>query len=202
MAIPTYARIMPIVVVVPVKSFRLGNRRLANFLDDNQRASLGRGLATHVAEIAEDAGTLPVFVTADPDVATWATGLGFPSLPDPGSGLDDAATAGVEWAGNSMSRWIVLHSDLPLLDENDLRALTTQDGDVIAPSADGGTSAISATHPIRFAYGPGSFHRHLARLDSPTIVARRGLLHDVDSPGDLESALRHPKGKWLGNTVR
>jgi 2-phospho-L-lactate guanylyltransferase len=150
-----------------------------------------------VAETVEEAGLLAMFVTGDPDVAAWATSTGFPSLPDSGQGLNAAAAAGVEWASQSKSRWIVLHSDLPLLNIEDLRALTQLDGDVIAPSSDGGTSAISARQSIEFAFGPASFHEHLARLDSPQIVIRQGLLLDIDTPDDLASALSHQRGRWM-----
>lgn len=195
--IPSYARIVPTVVIIPVKSFRLGKQRLASALDDAQRSRLGRALATHVAETVEEAGLLVMFVTDDPEVAAWATSAGFPSLPDPGQGLNAAAAAGVEWADLSKSSWIVLHSDLPLLRAEDLRALATTRADVIAPSSDGGTSAISARSSIEFAFGPASFHKHLPQLHSPTIVARTGLLLDIDSPSDLASALAHPRGRWM-----
>lgn len=195
--IPSYARIVPTIVIIPVKSFRLGKQRLASALDDAQRSRLGRALATHVAETVEEAGLLVMFVTDDPEVAAWATSAGFPSLPDPGQGLNAAAAAGVEWADLSKSSWIVLHSDLPLLRAGDLRALATIRGDVIAPSSDGGTSAISARSSIEFAFGPASFHKHLPQLHSPTIVARTGLLLDIDSPSDLASALAHPGGRWM-----
>ncbi len=188
---------MPTVVIIPVKSFRLGKQRLASALEDEQRSRLGRALATHVAETVEQAGLLAVFVTDDPDVAAWAMSTGFSPLPDSGQGLNAAAATGVEWATQSKSRWIVLHSDLPLLQTEDLRALTQPDGDVIAPSSDGGTSAISARRPIEFAFGPASFHKHLARLDSPQIITRRGFLLDVDSPDDLTSALSHQRGRWM-----
>ena len=135
---------VPTVVIIPVKSFRLGKQRLASALDDAQRSRLGRALATHVAETVEEAGLLAMFVTGDPEVAAWATSSGFPSLPDPGQGLNAAAAAGVEWADRSRSTWIVLHSDLPLLQAEDLGALANTRTDVIAPSSDGGTSAISA----------------------------------------------------------
>ncbi|MFV1962329.1 MAG: NTP transferase domain-containing protein, partial [Acidimicrobiia bacterium] len=158
---------------------------------------LGRARATHVAETVEEAGMLAVFVTDDPEVAAWATSTGFPSLPDPGQGLNAAAAAGVEWAAQSSSIWIVLHSDLPLLQAEDLRVLADARTDVIAPSSDGGTSAISAGHSIEFAFGPASFHKHLPRLDSPRIVARLGLLLDIDSPADLSSGLSHPRGRWM-----
>ena len=133
---------VPTVVIIPVKSFRLGKQRLASALDDAQRSRLGRALATHVAETVEEAGLLAMFVTGDPEVAAWATSSGFPSLPDPGQGLNAAAAAGVEWAARSRSAWIVLHSDLPLLQAEDLGALANTRTDVIAPSSDGGTSAI------------------------------------------------------------
>jgi 2-phospho-L-lactate guanylyltransferase len=188
---------VPTVVIIPVKSFRLGKQRLASALEDGQRSRLGRALATHVAETVEQAGLLATFVTDDPDVAAWAASTGFPSLPDSGQGLNAAAAAGAEWASQSKSRWIVLHSDLPLLHSEDLRALTQPDGDVIAPSSDGGTSAISARRSIEFAFGPASFHKHLARLDSPEIITRRGFLLDVDSPADLASALSHQRGRWM-----
>ena len=184
-------------MIIPVKSFRLGKQRLASVLDDVQRSRLGRALATHVAETVEEAGLSAMFVTDDPEVATWAISAGFPSLPDPGQGLNGAAAAGVDWADRSKSSWIVLHSDLPLLQAEDLRALADTRTDVIAPSSDGGTSAISARRSIEFAFGPASFHRHLPQLVSPRIVARTGFLLDIDSPSDLASALSHPRGRWM-----
>jgi 2-phospho-L-lactate guanylyltransferase (CobY/MobA/RfbA family) len=90
--------------------------------------------------------------------------------------------------------------DLPLLDVGDvsvLREAVASGRDVIAPSSDGGTSAISSTDAVLFSFGAASFHRHLPRLTDPVIVARVGLLHDLDSGKDLRSALRHPKGHWL-----
>jgi hypothetical protein len=33
------------------------------------------------------------------------------------------------------------------------------------------------------------------------IVARTGLLHDLDSLGDLESAMEHPEGQWLRGLI-
>lgn len=189
---------MPTIAVIPVKSFATGNQRLAPKLGETERASLGRSYAAHVAETAESAGLLPLIVTADTDVAAWATSLGFPSIPDPGEGLDAAAAAGVVWSLQTRSRWIIVHSDLPLLEPADLEALIAAPGDAIAPSADGGTSAISAAGPMEFTYGPGSFHRHLARLENPRIVTRLGFLHDVDSPADLESVQSHQRRMGAG----
>ena len=178
--------------------------RLADAIAQEQRADLGRALATRVAETVETSGLLPMFVTGDPDVAGWAASLGFPSIPDSGEGLNAAAAAGADWAMHSRSRWLVVHSDLPMLGVDDLTALeepSQQGMDVIAPSADGGTSAIGSEHQIEFAFGPGSFHKHMARLRAPRVIATTGLLHDIDHPPDLESALNHPLGRWLGEVI-
>lgn len=187
-------------VVIPVRSFRLGKTRLGGAVGEDRRVRLGRALTFRVASAVETAGLLPLVVTADAEVATWATAEGFPSLPDPGSGLDDAAAAGVEWAEMSHSSWIVLHADLPLLESRDigtLAALLAEGFDPIAPSSDGGTSAVGGREGFAFSFGEGSFHRHLTRLASPKVVTSPGLLLDLDSPADLAAAVAHPRGRWL-----
>ena len=35
------------------------------------------------------------------------------------------------------------------------------------------------------------------RVPDARVVTRRGLLHDLDTPADLESARRHPLGEWI-----
>lgn len=191
-------------MIIPVKSFAMGKRRLSGVVDAATRARLGRGLAGHVAATVAATGLTPLIVTADPDVAEWSTRAGFPSLPDPAAGLDEAARAGVEWVRSLSSPWMVLHSDLPLLSSGDVRALIStldRDGGVIAPSSDGGTSAIGSREVIGFSFGASSFHRHLRRLGHPGVVTRPGLLLDVDSPADLLAAGATARGGWLADLV-
>lgn len=191
-------------VIIPVKSFTMGKRRLAAAIDAGTRASLVRGLAERVASTVASIGLTPLIVTAEPEVAEWSTRAGFPSLPDPGTGLDEAARVGVEWVRNLSPGWMILHSDLPLVDAADVRALVSgleTRGEVIAPSADGGTSAIGSREVFPFSFGLSSFHRHLRRLDQPAVLARPGLLLDLDSPLDLQSAATTARGKWVGELV-
>lgn len=190
---------MPTVAVIPVRSFSLGKQRLSDALTPVQRSKLGRAMVEHVSTAAIDSGLIPVLVTADTEVATWAAGQAIPSIPDPGEGLDAAAAAGVRWAGRSGSQWMILHSDLPLLTPGELEQfVAAADGAAaIAPSSDGGTSAITSDQEIEFAFGPGSFGRHLAKMAMPSIVALTGLLHDIDSPSDLAAARAHPRGVWI-----
>lgn len=191
---------MPTIVIVPVKSFALGKQRLSGVLDPATRAALGRGLAEHVATTVVSVDLMPLIVTADADVAEWATLAGFPSVADPEQGLDVAADTGAAWARESGSNWIVLHSDLPLLSSSDISALEMpldRSRPVIAPSSDGGTSAIGSSELVAFSFGISSFHRHLTMLDDPAIVATPGLLLDMDSPADLKAALSTPRGEWM-----
>ena len=190
---------MPTVAVIPVRSFALGKQRLSDALRPDQRSRLGKAMVEHVSNVVIETGLIPVLVTADPDVATWAAGQGIPSIPDNGEGLSAAAARGVDWAVRGGSHWLILHSDLPMLTSIELQAFVAaiDTGDAIAPSSDGGTSAISSSREIQFAFGPGSFSRHLARLAEPSVVVRPGLLHDIDSPADLAAARAHPLGRWL-----
>lgn len=192
---------MPTVAVLPVKSFSLGKGRMAGPLADDERSSLGRALAEHTADVAVEAGLIPLLVAGDGEVAEWALGHGLPVIPDTGEGLDAAAAAGVEWAIGSASDWIVVHTDLPLLTPDELTDVVvsvTTGAVAIAPSADGGTSALAGSGPATgFAYGPGSFQRHLACNPGAVIVVRLGLLHDVDTYPDLVAARSHDRGAWL-----
>lgn len=190
--------------MVPVKSFSSGKERLAAALDPGSRAALVRAMADHVISVTESAGLLPVLVTESADVADWGAGRGLPSVPDPGLGLNAAAEAGIGWARSTGSSWMVLHADLPLLRPQDLEAMAralAKGADPIAPSADGGTSAIAGREPPALSYGPGSFHRHLPRLANPRVVVRAGLAHDIDNPADLASAREHPNGAWLNRVL-
>jgi 2-phospho-L-lactate guanylyltransferase len=191
---------VPTVAILPVKSFRLGKGRMAEHLSVEERSDLGQRLTERTATLAIDAGMVPVLVAGDGDVAAWALRLGMPSIPDPGQGLSTAAESGVQWANASNSPWMVVHVDLPLLRLGELEeavALLGEAGFVIAPSADGGTSALGGHGPATFSYGPGSFQAHLARFPGARVITRLGLLHDVDSLADLISARRHPRGLWL-----
>jgi 2-phospho-L-lactate guanylyltransferase (CobY/MobA/RfbA family) len=166
---------------------------------------LGRALAEHTANLTVEAGFLPLVVAGDAEVADWALFHGFLSIPDNGSGLDNAAHRGTLGADETGSPWLVIHADLPLLTISDLAALEeslAEHGKVLAPSADGGTSVMGArgVH-YRFSYGPGSFRRHLALYPTAGIVALPGLLHDVDTYADLLSARNHPGGAWLAGAM-
>lgn len=190
--------------LIPVRSFEGAKGRLARAISTEQRSTLMSQLTERTIGAAEDAGLLPAIITSDPDVTAWSIDRGLIIVTETGPGLNRAATDGVEWARSMGLEWVVLHGDLPLVIPEDLQSLVgpIEGGEaVLAPSSDGGTTAISSPDPLTFSYGPGSFHRHLAALTGPKVISRTGLLHDLDSPGDLDSAKSHPRGKWLATLI-
>ena len=125
---------------------------------------------------------------------------GYNVLADPpGGGLDAAAHEIVRYA--EVRPWLILHSDLPCLTSTEVGAALDLLGSgrrVLAPSYDGGTSALGGLGPFRFSYGVASFHRHLHSGSPPAVLSSLGFQLDIDTPADLAVARRHPRGAWLG----
>ena len=182
-------------VLVPVKAFADAKVRLAPALDPTRRADLARTMATGVVHAA---GDLPVWVVCDDEaVARWAEEVGATVLWMPRRGLNLAVTEGVAaLAAAGVARVVVCHADLPAavrLDHlvPDDPAATTM---VVVPDRRrDGTNVVSlpTRSGFRFAYGAGSFERHLAearRLGLEVeVVDDPGLSWDVDLPEDLPS---------------
>jgi 2-phospho-L-lactate guanylyltransferase len=145
------------------------------------------GRAVHAAVEADTAVTI---VTPDPDVRRWAETLDAAWIGEPApGGLNAAAAAGVTTADGAP--WLVIHADLPAITPTDVAvgAALAAAGTVLAPSHDGGTSLVGGVAPsFPFAYGPGSFFRHLtATAGHATILVRPGLALDLDAPRDLDA---------------
>ena len=146
-------------------------------------------MATHVVR---SAGSLPVAVVCDDrEVAEWASGEGASVIWAPERGLNGAVQEGVAvLASRGMSRVVVAAGDLPLA--TDLAWAARFLGVTIVPDRHHeGTNVIAVPSHcgFRFAYGTGSFLRHLEearRLDLPVrVVHSSPLAWDVDLPEDL-----------------
>jgi 2-phospho-L-lactate guanylyltransferase len=183
-------------VVIPIRAFALGKARLAQELDPDERAALGRRLAVQVVRAASGLPTL--IVSSDTEVRKWADDLGLSAIDDPGS-LDAAARTGRTWlAARGCNRVVVAHGDLPFA-----RTFSgvARDGSrpivaLVPCHRDDGTPVLSVPVDVdfEFAYGPGSFRRHAAetrRLGLGLRVLRdRNLAFDVDVPDDLDALTR------------
>lgn len=178
-----------------MRGFADAKQRLAGELTALDRGQLMQEMAEGVVRAAHPAPT--AVVSSAPEVVAWAESLGLIVIGDPGS-LDGAAAAGLTWArSESAARVVVAHADLPLV--TTLADLTAPGpapvAVVVACHRGDGTPLLSlpTDAPFRFAYGVGSFARHVAEaerlglevvqlLDDPT------LRHDVDAPEDLQAA--------------
>ena len=190
-------------VALPIRSFRDAYRRLARSYSPDERAALARALAVHTTRTVLRAGVTPNIVTSAKEVREWAMAGGFRVVTDPpGGGLDGAADRAVRLAAGRP--WLILHSDLPCLspDEVLLALEVVRAGErALAPSYDGGTSALGGRGRHPFRYGAASFHRHLTAGPPPRVITSLGFLLDIDRPQDLAAAARHPRGAWLADSA-
>jgi 2-phospho-L-lactate guanylyltransferase len=183
--------VAPHAVVVPIRSFAGAKSRLAAVVSADDREALARDLATRLVTAA---GAVPLLVVSSaPEVKAWAADLDLEVVHDPGS-LDEAAAYGRHLlAARGHGRIVVAHADLPLVRTLDpvvtdgRRPVVT----VVPCHRDDGTPVLSLPPgmPFRFAYGPGSFRRHLEeavrRGAAVRVVRDPALRHDVDEPADL-----------------
>ncbi|MCL1593079.1 MAG: NTP transferase domain-containing protein [Actinomycetia bacterium] len=178
-----------IVAVVPIRDFA-GMTRLATVLTGDQRRRLSERLAAGVLDATIEAGLRPLVVTSSKVVWRWAVSRSIPTCDDSGDGLSAAAATGIACGGDRP--WIVLHADLPLATASAIRSIAdaSQHSAVIVPSQDGGTSVLSGYGRFPFAYGPGSFHRHLASVPTARVMVLPALSIDIDTPDHLEALPR------------
>ena len=188
MTMTTHDRQVLTGVLIPIRSFEDALSRLNGVLDHEGRVRLMRTLAQRVLEAAKG---LPVWVvTDDPEVAEWASHQGAVPLGVERSGLTESVSAAFEvMRRGGFDRVIIAHADLALVDD-----LTGMDGPGISIAPDrhrdgSNVMCIPADSGFRFAYGPGSFDRHVAearRLGLPVrVVDDPTLAIDIDEPADL-----------------
>jgi 2-phospho-L-lactate guanylyltransferase len=150
-------------------------------------------VAKATLDAAAGTGAEVAVVTADADVAKWSAALGVSVILEPSApgGLDQAAASVARRALEIQLPWVIAHADLPLVESRDFEAVADalpEGGIVLVPSHDGGTNVLAGNvTTFEFAYGPGSFQRHLAAAASlpHRIVVRPNLALDLDTPDDL-----------------
>lgn len=162
------------------------------------RTSLNRMMFTHVLAQAQSTGVLTggCVIGRDPGVMVQVSWPAAEFVQEVGCGLNRALRQGRQVAlARGAEAILVLPADLPFLTEQDIRQLykmgVSGNGVVIAPSRDGGTSALLLRPPtvIDFAFGVNSFAMHTGMaytsgtpyqtLESPTLAL------DIDHPTDL-----------------
>lgn len=188
MASPPVSEEPATAVVVPIRSFEGALSRLEHVLGRSGCRDLMRAMAGRVVAAAEG---LPVHVaTDDAEVAAWAADLGARVVTAGRPGLNIAVSAAVDrLAAAGVERAVVAHADLALA--RTLRPAVGP-GLVIVPDRrrDGSNVVcVPSGCGFRFAYGPGSFARHLSEAQrlqlAVTVVEDAALAYDIDHPEDL-----------------
>lgn len=185
-------------LVVPVKRLNEAKSRLSH--DVAVRRAVATALAEWTIGLAvECLRTDAIYVvTEDEDVKAMAQSRAVQVVPDPGTGLNDAADAGLRRARLEHPEIAagVLVADLPWLTAGELRwlihAVAGTDRPLLVPDLDGdGTTfvAVPAERHVPMVFGEKSasqFHRLGCEVlrDAPP-----GLRSDLDSPDDLARLL-------------
>ena len=189
MGVPAELGGAPSAVLIPVKSLVDAKLRLSGALDPAARMGFARSMAQHVVA---SAGPVPTFVVCDNDeIATWARDVGATVLWRPDRGLNGAVNDAMAALGEAeIARVVVAHADLPFA--RDLHSFADFAGVTLVPDRHGDGTNVCSVNPasdFAFAYGAGSFRRHLAEAQRCGLAVRvihsRRLGWDVDRPDDL-----------------
>lgn len=191
-----------LVAVVPLRSPGHGKTRLAPVLARDSRAALAGAMLADVVGALRAAGVDLVVAAGGAAAASAASALEADTIMD---AVDVTSLDGaIEHARRRLApleALLVVQADLPTITSDDVSALVEgDDAVVIAPTDDGGTSALLRRPPtvIRTAFGPGSggLHRRLAEAAgiTPRLVHRPGLALDIDVLDDLRRLRSQPVG--------
>ncbi len=185
---------MRLAVLVPVKRFTAAKGRLTDVLADGDRARLAEWLASGVLDIVAE---IPTFVACDDhQVAEWASRMGAQVIWGAGLGLNGAVDDGVDHiVACDYDHVLVSHADLAL--PGTLLDVAREGCITLVPDRrHDGTNVMSfpAAHPLRAAYGGGSFTRHLEQalaVGSVPVEVRADpyLSLDLDTARDLAHPL-------------
>lgn len=190
---------MKLWLIVPVKPLNEGKSRLADTLTPHQRAELMRSMLQHVLDQANAAASLHEIVVISRDPQVWAIAhlAGAGVIHEQGQELNQALEQARQQAvAHAADAMLVLPADLPLLTLEDIQHLAAHaarhPGVVIAPSRDGGTSALVLRPPtaIPFGFGPDSFARHCQAAQQAGlpchVFASATLAFDMDVRADWQ----------------
>jgi 2-phospho-L-lactate guanylyltransferase len=207
--------------LVPIKRLSAGKSRLHPLLAREQLEALSVAMLEDVVEALLAAPSLSRVVVVTPDeavvAAAEAAGAEGLLLADPGLNRSLEA-AGAQLAGEGQPLLVVL-GDVAGASADDIEALHTalasQGGGVtLAPSSDGGTSALLRDPPdaIGCHFGPDSAKAHREAAEAAGVPYRElplaSLAIDLDQAADLERFLRSEGGglrtrallrEWNGN---
>lgn len=182
-----------VVAVVPVKALARAKTRLR--LPTEERIACVREMTRTTLRALAGAESVSriLMVTDDGEAAAIGRQFGAEIVADPGTGLNDACTAGLKAAEGEAA--LLVHADFLRLSSADIDRLVADcpaDAIGLLPCKEiDGTNAIVLPQGAAFTpeYGPGSFARHRAQAGNQGVVlANPALAFDIDTAEDLRQA--------------
>ncbi len=193
---------MTIWAIVPVKPLRRGKSRLAERLNENERAELNRQLLSHTLETLEKTPEIHgvLVISRDPKALAIAHDFHARTILEDSSthlntALERATAVAKMYTATSI---LILPADLPLISHEDIQKLLKSAAGhqrvvVITPDRHkNGTNALffSPLGLISYRYGKGSFDLHCKQaLEAGAhlqICELPSIELDLDLPEDLE----------------
>ncbi len=199
-------------IIIPQAALKDAKRRLAGYVDRQQRVRLARELLIRTVTLAKTVAPVSV-VSPSPALAQLVDDLGGRFILQTSRGLNGGVCNARD---NALRRRVgvvaVVHADLPLLQGADLQILlesAEENGIAIAPDKTGSGSnalALATKTPFVFRFGADSFLAHrceaMKRELRVSVVRRLGLSLDLDTPGDLEALVALNRLQWLRSVLR
>lgn len=191
---------MPLWAIVPVKPFNRAKSRLASMLSPSERVGLSRSFLGHTLEVLGQVSEIRerLVISRDTSALHLARQMGTRTVTESGAPeLNRALRRATEVALSAgADAVLVLPTDLPLLTPEDVLSLVNGGREspsvAVAPDRrERGTNALYIRPPglIDYAFGPDSFHRHVALAEAagvhPHIYRLSGTVLDIDLPEDL-----------------
>jgi len=204
--------------LVPLKDMVRAKTRLSGLLSPTERRALAQAMLEDVLALLQAHPLIEGvnLVSDDPSAHLLARQYGARHWPESElgcSGLNNIiGSASRRLTAQSEQPLLVLHADLPLLDEADVSAVLAArqrtGGLVIGPDRHGkGTNMLCFDAPAMpvFCFGEGSCKRHLAAAAAQGVagctVNRPGIGLDVDEPPDLATLLSSLEDKARSRTA-
>ncbi|MEZ4666721.1 MAG: 2-phospho-L-lactate guanylyltransferase [Anaerolineae bacterium] len=192
---------MGVWVVIPVKPLNRAKTRLAEVLSPEERHQLAETMLRHVLDVVRQVPQLmgTLVISRDPKALAIARDYGARTIQESGTPeLNSALMRATNMVGRLHgSAVLILPADLPLIAADDIRGMIAlgQNNPSMTIATDhnqDGTNALLVRPPelIEYAYGPGSFQRHIEKGRTlgiePNIYYSERLSLDIDVPDDLK----------------